>query len=237
MSAAFAACVSGLSIWNSSNARSPSPCIAVASTAHSAACVYCAPFSRTPGTYPLMYPGSCVASIERRRQQHDQSRILAHQMRFQRSHRLRLPRGTARAGDHAPALRDRIDAALLVLRGSQRRAVIEVRAAIPLRRPTRAPRRPSRTRRPARASSAASPHRRAASACDAQSRAASTMRNHASHTLSPLPARADAAHAVVPVAGADQRQSMRARSCTRVAVRAGNARTRSPCSSVTDGRS
>src|SRR5688572_2282821 len=23
-----------------------------------AACVYCPPFSRTPGTYPLMYPGS-----------------------------------------------------------------------------------------------------------------------------------------------------------------------------------
>ena len=27
---------------------------------HVAAWVYCAPFSRTPGRYPLMYPGSCV---------------------------------------------------------------------------------------------------------------------------------------------------------------------------------
>ena len=42
-------CVIGFSIWNSSNARSPSPCSAVASTAQSAACVYWAPFSRTPG--------------------------------------------------------------------------------------------------------------------------------------------------------------------------------------------
>src|ERR1051325_12079886 len=53
-------CVMGFSIWNSSNARSPSPCTAVASTDHNAAWVYCAPFSRTPGRYPWMYPGSCV---------------------------------------------------------------------------------------------------------------------------------------------------------------------------------
>ena len=33
--------------------------LAVARTAQSAAWVYCAPFSRTPGRYPLMYPGSC----------------------------------------------------------------------------------------------------------------------------------------------------------------------------------
>ena len=40
----------GLSIENSSVARSPSPSSANASTVHSAACVYCPPFSRTPGT-------------------------------------------------------------------------------------------------------------------------------------------------------------------------------------------
>jgi hypothetical protein len=37
-----------------------------------------------------------------------------------------------RAGDNAPRLRDRINAALLVLRGAERRAVVEVGAAVPV---------------------------------------------------------------------------------------------------------
>src|SRR3954447_26383197 len=41
--------VSGLIIWYSSKARSPFPWSAVANTAQSAAWVYWAPFSRTPG--------------------------------------------------------------------------------------------------------------------------------------------------------------------------------------------
>src|SRR3990172_12028332 len=48
----------GLSIENNSQARSTSPILANAITNHTAAWVYCPPFSRTPGTYPLIYPGS-----------------------------------------------------------------------------------------------------------------------------------------------------------------------------------
>jgi hypothetical protein len=71
-----------LSIWYSSNARSPSPRSAYARADHSAACVYCAPFSRP----------------------------FVDELALERLHRRRLAHGRACAGDHAPALRDGIDA-------------------------------------------------------------------------------------------------------------------------------
>ena len=46
--------LTGLSMWKSSTASSPAPRRAMAITAQTAACVYCPPFSRTPGGYPLM---------------------------------------------------------------------------------------------------------------------------------------------------------------------------------------
>src|SRR5664279_211137 len=48
----------GLIMESSSFTRAVSPIPANAMIVHIAACVYCPPFSRTPGTYPLMYPGS-----------------------------------------------------------------------------------------------------------------------------------------------------------------------------------
>ena len=45
-----AECVIGFSIANSSPALSPSPSSANAITAQATPCVYCPPFSRTPGT-------------------------------------------------------------------------------------------------------------------------------------------------------------------------------------------
>ncbi len=57
-------------------------------------------------------------AIEGRFQQHDEPRVLTHQVGVVRLHRARLVRGIASVGEHAPALRDGIDTAL----GSRRRA-------------------------------------------------------------------------------------------------------------------
>src|SRR5947207_5573383 len=50
----------GLIMWNSSTASSPLPSAAIAMMIQSAAWVYWPPFSRTPGGYALIYPGSCA---------------------------------------------------------------------------------------------------------------------------------------------------------------------------------
>src|SRR5688572_18740602 len=52
-------------------------------------------------------------------------------MRVDRSHRLRGARGLAGPRDDRPRLRDRVDLALAVLLRSERRPIIEIRAAIP----------------------------------------------------------------------------------------------------------
>src|SRR5690606_5528941 len=59
-------------------------------------------------------------------------RVLAHQVLLQRSQRPRLTSRRAATGDHAPALRDGVYAALHALPGAQRRAIIEVGAPVPV---------------------------------------------------------------------------------------------------------
>ena len=72
-----------------------------------------------------------IALVERRIQQLHQPAIPPNQVLIQRLHRDPRAFRVARAGEHAPALRDRIDLAFRVRGRPQRRAVIEVRAAVP----------------------------------------------------------------------------------------------------------
>jgi len=64
-------------------------------------------------------------------QQLDQRLIPAHQMLIHRGHGQARALGIARPGQHRPALRNRIDPAFGVTRRPQRRAVVEVGAAVP----------------------------------------------------------------------------------------------------------
>ena len=118
-------------------------------------------------------------------------------------------RRVARAGEHRPALRDGVDAALVVGRGPERRAVVEVRAPVPLAVPAvllellRAAWRPP-PRSVRRMASSPTPRRDRAE-----------LRQHLAQeeaqpdALAPA-LDADQVHAVVPVAGAHQRQAVRA---------------------------
>src|SRR5690349_15955033 len=63
----------------------------------------------------LDVPRVVRALVEWRREQHEQSCVLADQMFLEGLHRLRLPCRRAGAGQHAPALRDGVDATLLTL--------------------------------------------------------------------------------------------------------------------------
>ena len=121
------------------------------------------------------------------------------------------------AGEDRPRLRDRVDAALALLRRADQRAVVVEGAQVPravprdaLDRVRAAPRRARATPSASAPSAARSRARRSAS----WSRTGTTP----SHTLSPRPSGADPVHAVVPVAVAHERaaragpRSARARS-------------------------
>ena len=112
------------------------------------------------------------------------------------------------AGQHRPRLRDRIDAALVVLRRAQRRAVVVVAAPVPLAVPGRA-----RARRRAAAPPAGSDRRAARSSrriADRRKRGEDGVQEEAEPRALAAALRPDAVHPVVPVAAADQRQPVRA---------------------------
>ncbi len=70
--------------------------------------------------------------IERRREQQNQPVLLAHQLLIDRGHGALRASRIGGAADHAPGLRDRVDFALIVFRRSERRAVVEIGAQIPI---------------------------------------------------------------------------------------------------------
>src|SRR5262245_18409062 len=70
--------------------------------------------------------------LERRREEQCQRRIALQQVRLERLHGARRSRRVGRARDHAPGLRDGVDAALVVAGRTERRAIVYVSAAIPL---------------------------------------------------------------------------------------------------------
>ena len=116
----------------------------------------------------------------------------------------------AGAGEHRPALRDRIDLAFRVGRPSRAACRRRNRRGDTTRRPSRAA---SMLRaQPSGLARAAFGERRRRRARAPARRTASARRTgrSASQTLSPLPCCADQVHAVVPVAAAHQRQAVRA---------------------------
>ena len=73
-----------------------------------------------------------IRPVEGRIEKLDQRVVAAHEALVDGVHRHPRALGIARAREHRPALRNGVDPALDVARRSQRRAVVEVRAPIPL---------------------------------------------------------------------------------------------------------
>ena len=94
--------------------------------------------------------------------------------------------GVARAGEHRPALRDRIDLAFRRSRRPQRRAVIEIRATIPAAVPGVALDIRTQAAPPPAGSVRRTPRRRAPPPATANC-SSTSYRKNASQTLSPLP--------------------------------------------------
>src|SRR5205085_4681494 len=72
------------------------------------------------------------APVERRREEDDEAVAAPDEILINCGHRALHAMRVSRAGDDAPALRNRINAALFVLRRAERRAVVEVSAPIPV---------------------------------------------------------------------------------------------------------
>src|SRR5256885_15081411 len=70
--------------------------------------------------------------VERRREQNDEAFAALHQVLIDGGHRAAGSIRVGDARDNRPGLRDRIDAAFVILRRTQRRSVIKVRAPIPI---------------------------------------------------------------------------------------------------------
>ena len=147
------------------------------------------------------------SAIERWREQQDHLIRIADQTILDRRHRLAGPLRIAGAGDHRPRLGDRIDLALVVLRRAERSAIIEVRPTVPAAVPG-----VLLQCSPQRLGSLPAPGRpRGVAALLGQAGELAQGRQHepAVPDALALALGADLVHAVVPVAGAHQRQAVR----------------------------
>ena len=179
--------LTGLSSENSSAARSPSPSRANASTVHKRGVRVLPAVLAHAGQVALDVAGAAAPSC---RTAASSSSTMPSSRRTRRASTAaiawRARAGIAGAGDHRPRLRDRVDLALGVLLRPERRAVVEVRAPIPVAVP-RCSRRPrSAVRGVPPIARRACGSRRARSARSANGRRIET-RNQPSQTLSPLP--------------------------------------------------
>ena len=111
-------------------ALSPSPISAKAQPSHAAACVYCPPFSRIPGGYALIYPGS--GACHGRAAREAELAVIAHQFARGRLDRCSGPLRDAVAGEHRPRLRDRVDATFVGGGRAPRASVVVEGAEIPV---------------------------------------------------------------------------------------------------------
>ena len=145
--------------------------------------------------------------IEGRRQQQHELRVAAHQVGAHGVHRALGAARLRRAREHGPRLRERVELALLVLHRSQRRAVVEIGAAIPVAVPGQLehPGEPARL-------VAIAPGQVVAAAPLAERREVVQHGDQEPAEPHALAAAfvADAVHPVVPVARADERQAVRA---------------------------
>ena len=139
------------------------------------------------GRIALDIAGIVRSVIERRREQQHEAVVALDEVLVNGRHRGRGAAGLGGAGDHAPRLRDRVDAAFDAAGRAERRAVVEVAAPIPVAVPSvPLERRRERGRvTPPGRSARASSRRISANGANAWS---VVWRNHPSQTLSPLPA-------------------------------------------------
>ena len=176
-----------------------------------AAWLYWPPFSRMPGRIALDVAGIARRPVEGRREQQRQAVVAPDQLLVDATPSPCAARaGSAAPGEHGPGLRDRVDPAFVARRRAERRAVVEGSRAGTSRRPRPRARAPRAADVGMGAPASARVRARACLGERREQARASRSRNQPSQTLSPLPALADAVHAVVPVAGADQRQAVRA---------------------------
>src|SRR5688572_10942343 len=159
-----------------------------------------------PGDVALDVAGIGGRSIERRIEELDQAVLAAHQVTIERLHGGARALRAAGAGQHRPALRDRIDAAFGVAGGAERRAVVEVRAPVPLAVP--AVLLDARTQRSRLVEAALGEGHLAAAARERGEALEHVVAEEGEPDALPFALRADLVHAVVPVARADQRQPM-----------------------------
>ena len=85
-----------------------------------------------PWYVALDVPGIQGRSIERGRQQQHNLRVTPHEMGPHGFHRASGPPSVGLVREDGPRLRQRVDTALLVLRRSERGAVVEIRASVPV---------------------------------------------------------------------------------------------------------
>jgi hypothetical protein len=121
----------GFSMWKSSIASSPLPRRATAITVHTAACVYWPAVLAHARGIAADVAGILGGGVERRREEQHHPDAAPHEVGPHAS-MARSPEAEGhRAGEDGPGLRDRVDLALVVLRGAERRAVVVVAAAVP----------------------------------------------------------------------------------------------------------
>ncbi len=146
--------------------------------------------------------------IERRREQQRQPIVSADELLIHRRHRAGGARRVRGTRDHRPGLRDRIDPAFAAGSRSQRRAVIVIAAPVPAAIPgLPLDRGPQRGRvGPPRPGAV----RFTAGLCDRCEFLQGGIEEPGQPNTFARAALADPAHAVVPVAGSDQRQAVRA---------------------------
>ena len=142
--------------------------------------------------------------VEGRREQQDQPRIGHDQLRQQRPHGASGAGGVGAAGQHGPALRDGIDPAGRRGRRSQPAAIVEGRAPVPVAVPAM---RLQRGGKPVGMDAPFGRDRGVAGIGQSRHAAQRVQQQPAQPDALSLSGFADAVHAVVPVARADQRQA------------------------------
>src|SRR5450631_3159508 len=152
--------------------------------------------------------------IERRREQLDQSVATADQLSIDRRHGSPGTCRVAAAGDHRPRLRDGVDAALLIEDRTKRRSIIVIAASIPVAVPRFAldgllngERMPT----PPRGAVGGTPPVR-----DGRKLQQRRMEEPTEPYALAAACSTDTVHAVVPIAAAEQRQTMGTDSKARV---------------------
>ena len=165
------------------------------------------PVLADPRQVALDVPGVEGRPVEGRRQEQDDAGRAPHQVGEHGVHGALGALRRRRAGEDGPALRDGVDPPLVVLGRPERRAVVEVPAAVPVAVPALLEHRPEPL---ALGAVARRPRRVAPLVAEGRERAEDGVEEPADEDALAPPFVADAVVAVVPVAAPDQREPVHA---------------------------